>query len=93
MKKSWKLYEIILTIIAVLLLLTVIFSFVGFISITDFTVGALLFVFYIIIAFLFFKENKVISLLFVIVAIINALSYILWFYILFRIKGFLLMKN
>lgn len=76
MKKYWKLYEIILTIIAVFLLLTVISSFIGVIGITDTIVGTLLFLFYIIIAFLFFKENKVISLLFVIVAIINALSYI-----------------
>lgn len=77
MKKDWKLHEIILTTIAILLLLTVIFSFLGVISITDTVVGTLLFVFYIIIAFLFLKENKIISALFVIVAIISALSYIL----------------
>ena len=77
MKKDWKLHEIILTTIAILLLLTVIFSFLGVISITDTIVGTLLFVFYIIIAFLFLKENKIISALFVIVAIISALSYIL----------------
>ncbi len=77
MKKDWKLHEIILTIIAILLLLTVIFSFLGVISIADSIVGLLLFIFYLIIAFLLLKQSKLISGFFIIVAIISALSYIL----------------
>lgn len=88
MKKDWKLHEIILTIIAILLLLTVIFSFLGVISIADSIVGLLLFIFYLIIAFLLLKQSKLISGFFIIVAIISALSYILWFYILSRSKKY-----
>ena len=77
MKKDWKLYEIILTIIAIILLLTVIFSFLGVLNVANVVIGLLLFIFYLIIAFLLLKQSKLISGFFVIVAIISALPYML----------------
>ncbi|RIN17064.1 hypothetical protein BU075_03360 [Mammaliicoccus vitulinus] len=77
MKKDWKIHEVILIIIAILLISSVICSFIGVISLTNNIIGVFLFTFYIMIAFLFYKENKVFSLMFVFVAIISSISYFL----------------
>lgn len=77
MKKDWKIHEVILIIIAILLISSVICSFIGVISLTNNIIGVFLFTFYIMIAFLFYKENKVFLLMFVFVAIISSISYFL----------------